>query len=907
MNLRRQAPPEQKEPGRSEAGFAGGESDYEPESDLSLGATLSVSGLTRPRKIGPTLLPTTVGDYRILGRLGAGGMGVVYEAEQQQPRRRVAVKIMRQGHLVDDLHARMFQREAETLARLKHPNIAAIYESGHTDDGHDFFAMELVREGHFGPVVEEATISRHGSGAEASFEDVPGDLRRGPVRSPARRYPSGPEAIEHRCPGDQRGRIGKRHRVQGPQGEDPGFRAGPNHRSRHGHHRQRSRDAQGHAALYESGAGPGTLRGRGCPHRCLRPGRDSLRNALWRATVRYSRSALVEAVRVICQEPPRPLSLSWRCPELDTDVETIVGMALEKEPPSLRLGGCPAEDVERYLTSLPISARPPSPSYRARRFIRRHRLGVAASMAILLALLLGISGTTVGLVRTKRAETQARRQAESSERVSHFLAAMLGSVDAREVGRKLVSDLEERVAEAAAKRSTNPSAAKDAVAGFREAMLGVSETDAGRRLVDVAILAEVGAAIDERFKDVPEVAGRLEHTLGETYEKLGLYNQALEHGERALRILEGALGSRSRESLRARSLVGMLLYRQGLYDEAEQHLSGSLADQRGQFGERDPDALDSAVKLSWVFMEKGRYEEAERLLRAVLEEQRQVLGLSHRDTVATLNSLAVVYTDQGRYKEAEELHLRLLEIRVRLLGETDPDTIKSLTNLGVVSFHLGRLENAESYFARVLDIQRQELGPEHPTTLGSMTNLAIILERRHRFEEAEALHRESLGTKARTLGSEHPETLSSRYNLAIALGAQGRYEEAELLHLSVYSSRQKLLGESNPDTLDSMSALAGIFALQGDGEEALTWLGKAVARGYRDVSALEEDADFEFLRDDPVFLDLLERAPAQLLPLVVDRKDRPRTCRPSQEGCVARSVRTGRHQTGMSWRILRRR
>jgi serine/threonine protein kinase len=90
-------------------------------------------------------VPESIGEYRIVGLLGQGGMGVVWEAEQRHPRRRVALKVMRQGHYVDDLHARMFHREAEILGRLKHPNIAAIYESGHTDDGHDFFAMELVR------------------------------------------------------------------------------------------------------------------------------------------------------------------------------------------------------------------------------------------------------------------------------------------------------------------------------------------------------------------------------------------------------------------------------------------------------------------------------------------------------------------------------------------------------------------------------------------------------------------------------------------------------------------------------------------------------------------------------------------------------------------------------------------
>src|SRR5262249_14976822 len=89
-------------------------------------------------------MPESIGDYRIIGLLGQGGMGVVWEAEQPNPRRRVALKVLQQRFLGDEVHARMFRREAETLGRLKRPSIAAIYESGTTPDGHDFLAMELV-------------------------------------------------------------------------------------------------------------------------------------------------------------------------------------------------------------------------------------------------------------------------------------------------------------------------------------------------------------------------------------------------------------------------------------------------------------------------------------------------------------------------------------------------------------------------------------------------------------------------------------------------------------------------------------------------------------------------------------------------------------------------------------------
>ncbi len=104
--------------------------------------TLDSGGRRMPAA--PEQHPREIGGFRILGKLGEGGMGIVYEAEQQSPRRRVALKVVRGGQFVDELYLRMFRREAETLARLVHPNIAAIYEAGRTEDGQHFFTMELV-------------------------------------------------------------------------------------------------------------------------------------------------------------------------------------------------------------------------------------------------------------------------------------------------------------------------------------------------------------------------------------------------------------------------------------------------------------------------------------------------------------------------------------------------------------------------------------------------------------------------------------------------------------------------------------------------------------------------------------------------------------------------------------------
>src|SRR6478736_1028385 len=102
--------------------------------------------------------PTEIGEFKILSVLGKGGMGVVYEAQQRDPERRVALKVLRGGRLADEMQLRLFRREAQTLARLIHPNIAAIYEAGRTDDGLSFFTMELVR----GEPLDKYVLERMG-------------------------------------------------------------------------------------------------------------------------------------------------------------------------------------------------------------------------------------------------------------------------------------------------------------------------------------------------------------------------------------------------------------------------------------------------------------------------------------------------------------------------------------------------------------------------------------------------------------------------------------------------------------------------------------------------------------------------------------------------------------------------
>ncbi len=375
--------------------------------------------------------PAAIGPYRILGVLGRGGMGVVYEAEQQSPHRRVALKVIRGGQHVDASTVRLFRREAETLARLKHPNIGAIYESGHTADGQHFFAMELVR----GPTLD-AFFAARGPAAD-----------RDELRFRLRLFRTICDAVHY---AHQRGVI---HRDLKPAnivvtdeqvsltgGESTVVRLPAVKILDFGLARIIDQDLQAPSMLTEIGVIKGTLsymspeQARGDVDAVdVRADVYALGVILYEmlAGVRpynLEKSVLLEAVRVICEEAPRPLGRAVG-PRLriDGDVETIVGKALEKEP-DRRYASAAAlgEDVDRFLASQPIVARPPSTTYQLRKLVARHRVP-AAFLAVLLVTVVGFGAGMAVLYGRADANYRRALAAEGEARDNFDLAK--GAVD----------------------------------------------------------------------------------------------------------------------------------------------------------------------------------------------------------------------------------------------------------------------------------------------------------------------------------------------------------------------------------------------------------------------------------------------------------------------------------------------
>src|SRR5262245_5540402 len=405
-----------------------------------------------PSKSGNRSSPVTpifIGDYRVLRKLGEGGMGVVYEAEQQHPRRLVALKVIRGGRLVDEYQVKLFQREVQALARLKHPGIAAIYEAGCADEGQHYFVMELAP----GVPLLDYVKGRRLAGARAPSN----------IRQRLELFLKICEAISY---AHQRGVIHRdlkpanilvadeSYKPGGQSLDGPGVSRVEVKVLDFGLARITDEDGAGASGLSQAGQVRGTLpymspeQVRGDPDRIdVRTDVYALGVILYellteRLPYELEQVTLPQAIRTICEDAPKPLNRAWgvsrdrerrKTERVERDVETIALKALEKESERrYRSVAALAEDVTRYLTNQPIQARPPSALYQFRKLVARHKVPFA-SLAAVFALLLGFAITMAALSTRIARERDKVVQQELSNRRLLYAADMNLAMQAWEI------------------------------------------------------------------------------------------------------------------------------------------------------------------------------------------------------------------------------------------------------------------------------------------------------------------------------------------------------------------------------------------------------------------------------------------------------------------------------------------
>ena len=685
------------------------------------------------------------GPYRFLQRLGEGGMGEVWLAEQLRPvRRQVAIKIVKAGMDTAQVVAR-FEAERQALAVMDHPAIAKVFDGGTTPEGRPYFAMEYVRgeaitsycDRQRMPIPERLELFiQLCDGVQHAHQKgiIHRDLKPSNVLVSVADDRPVPRIID----------FGIAKAVAQPLTERPlfteigGFLGTPEYMSPEQAELTpvdvdtRSDVYSLGVLLYELLVGRlpfegGDLRGASVDEirRTIRE-KDPLRPS---TRITQSGPASIPAAEQRRSEPAKLAAV------LRGDLDWITMKALEKDRTRrYQTANALALDVRRHLNDEPVLAGPPSAAYRTRKFVRRHRAGVAAVTALLVLLLAFAAIMTVQAGRIARERDRANQEAATATQVSDFLVGMF--------------------------RVSDPSEAR------------------GNALTAREILTKGALQLEGGLRDQPQVQARLQATIGAVYTGLGLYADAQPLLARALQTQKRLLGEDSPDSLSTANHLANAYWYQGKYQEAELLYRDIVERRTRVLGEDHPDTLRANFDLASAYAGQRRWDEFERLARDVLAKQRRVLGDAHADTLSSLNNLQFFYYEQGRYAEAERLAVEVAEGRRRLIGDDHPETLGALHNVATIYDALGRYSEAEPLYLKTLAASRRVLGDDHQQTCRTFSTLASMYMKQGRYREAESAALAAYRGYVKGLGEDDDRTRSVVKQLADLYTAAGQPDTA---------------------------------------------------------------------------------------------------------------------------------
>ncbi len=479
---------------------------------------------------------------------------------------------------------------------------------------------------------------------------------------------------------------------------------------------------------------------------------------------RLEQAALTEMIRIISEEEPsKPstrLSTDASLPSLAAmrqteprklmallrgELDWVIMKCLEKHRERrYETASALARDIQRYLADEAVEARPPSAGYRFQKFVRRNRGRVIAAGLVLLALLAGIIGTSIGLVRAEfqRGLAIKARNAETARTEGERLAKLDADQKRRDAETNLGYAKKANELLGSVFENLSPTQNYATVAELRNAL----EANLSRAIQDLE-----GTAIGD-----PLAVAEMQMTLGESLLGLGAADQAI------------PLFLRARETRTAK------------------------------LGPDHPQTLTSMSYIAWAYTAAGKLDLAVPLGEKTFKLSEAKLGPDHLDTLKALNNLAAAYTRVGTHPEAIALYERLRDAQIAKLGSDHPDTLVTLNNLAMAYVAARKLPEAIALHERVRDAQIARLGAEHPDTLSTLHNLATAYQDVGRLPEAIALLERVRDAKIAKLAPDHFHTLMTLINLAVAYLAAGRLSEAITLTRMPAGSRRRSHSSKKP-------------------------------------------------------------------------------------------------------------
>src|SRR5215467_7219531 len=766
----------------------------------------------------PSMPQKTLGPYRLLKKLGEGGMGKVWLAEQTAPvRRRVALKLIKAG-MYDDAVLKRFASERQSLAIMDHPSIAKVFDAGTTPDGQPYFVMEYVpgipitdycdekrlnirerlelfikacdgvQHAHLKAIIHRDLKPANILVTEVDGKPLPRIIDFGLAKATTRQAPD--ESMLTRL-GSFVGTPG----YMSPEQADTALQ-----------------DVDTRTDVYSLGVVLYVLLTGSLPFDSKKNVQEVLRQLREDEPRRPSTKIATDMKSSTGSAQNRGSEPRQLAKLLRGDLDWITMKALEKDR-TRRYGTLSelAADITRYLDHEPVVARSASAAYRLQKYLRRHRIAVAAATGLIAMLAAFAIAQRVQLQRT-------RLERDRAARISDVLTGMF------------------KVLDPTAQRGNSVTA---------------------REILDKASRdIETGMAKD------PVAQAQMMQVMATVYHNLGLYSRATMLEQESLEIRKRVLGPDNPETLAVMSDVARDFIDEGHLDEAVKLSREVLDRQRRILGPENPQTLATMNYFGEALFQQGHWDEAENIYRQLIPLARRVLGPENRETLTYMGSLALCINHQGHYVEAEGLDREILDIRRRVLGPEHPDTLMSMNDLAYVLYREHRAPEAEKLDRGAFESRLRVLGPEHPDSLASMTGVASDLFLEGRYSEAEKLDRRALNLYRNSLGPEDGSTLTTMGNLAHVLSREGRYAEAESLTKDAIKIGRRVEGVDFKNTAWKVYLLAGIEARKGNRSEALSLLRQSLDHGLPTIRVfeMEQDPDFKSLLSDPRFIAMVADA-----------------------------------------------
>lgn len=703
-------------------------------------------------------------NYKILKKIGRGGMGTVYLAERDDDvfKSQVAVKILRRGFKHEEIIAG-FRAERQILAQLNHPSITHLLDGGMTTDGRPYFIMEYVDgktitdycNEHRLSIVERLEIFKQICDTLAYAHQnlvIHRDLKPANILvtndGNVKLLDFGiAKFIDEKQPILKKTAVSKQRLLTPEYASPEQIQSGPMNTA--------TDIYQLGLVLYKLICGklPFSFHEKSFPD----TERIILKEEPVAPSKKFSQSDPDERKKIAenCSTTVQALKA-----KLKNDLDSITLMALKKRPEDRYQSIMEfKEDIERYQNDLPVKSHGNRFEYRVSKYIKRNRVNIAIAVLFLTMLL---SFAMIYNFSVTQQRNYAQQEAAKAAQVTSFLIDMFEAND--------------------------PNQAQGNEFTARELL------DRGKEQISL-------------LSDIPEIQAELYQVTGQIYRRLGSFEEADELYQTALQIRNNLFESENQAILSIYNQQGLLYSDMGDYDRAETILRHALSIAENSSTIFDPVYAETISNLAYVLRRTGKYDEAEKMFQKSYEITSRNLGNEHPSTIENLSSIGVTLLNKGDYEGARQILQNVLDIRLKSLGSSHPDVAMSMNSLGALLLNIGRFDEAENLFRESLETRINLFGEMHPKVALTMNNLGIALREQGFLENSYSTMTRALEIRSEVLGSDNINTAISKFTLGNLLLEMGSANEANQLLTDAHRVFSNQLTENHSFTARTKMAL----------------------------------------------------------------------------------------------------